>query len=170
MFRFRVWRTLEIGGMSLEGHFGALADKNIFVSVGAREVIEKIALPGTKMLVTMVKVTNTQLGLPSGLVECSAVYARALELGLQKCPAEVGPALRGLVRRQRKGKILLIGIDPITIPAYLGQFPVPPLDEFRIFSLERREMGLALYAPDARPKAKWVDSHCWVFAKEIRPM
>lgn len=169
---FKVWETIEIGGVSTKEYARSLVEKGIFVSTNAEKVLTKLPLEKPRT-VALARVTNVQLGLGTGLVRRGDVYVRATELGLQKCPAEVGPVLRDQLTRQPAKTVLLIGMEPITILAnlvYLVGMHWPHFDKFCIFSLENtKELGRTLYAPDARPEAKWDVPHEWVFAKEIRP-
>jgi hypothetical protein len=60
--------------------------------------------------VDLVRVTVAELGFKDG-ARRDAIYARAIELGLELCPAEVGPALR---LAYSENSWILVGMEPIT--------------------------------------------------------
>ena len=69
-------------------------------------------------------VAGTQLGFKVNTYR-DAIYARALKRGLQRCPAEVGPALREQYTDQQMNDWVLIGMDPmIASDGRLGVFGV----------------------------------------------
>lgn len=58
--------------------------------------------------------TVAELGFKNG-ARRDAIYARAIELGLQLCPAEVGPALRLQYPDQPYGEWLRIAMEPVAV-------------------------------------------------------
>lgn len=163
----KVWRRIEIGGQTTEGLRTLLC--NVFVSADAQDLWDRIPLEeNTLRIVKLVLLTNADLSLPA-MAKMGEVFQRAFEEGLQRCPPEVGIVLRTVLKRQAKrGRnrgLILIGMEPVKVPAYIGQFPCPPLDEHRIFALGNDpELGLTLHAPDtAKGNAIWVDPHVWAF-------
>lgn len=76
------------------------------------------------------------------------IFAKAEQLGLELCPAEVGPALRLQVLDQPMGNGYYIGMKPIT-----DRYRNP-----RVFVLGRRGDGLWLHGRWAAPDHPW-DSH-----------
>ena len=61
----------------------------------------------------MVVVSVAELGFKDGATR-EQIYARAKELGLDLCPAEVGPQLRLQYKDQPNGEWLVIAMEPIT--------------------------------------------------------
>jgi hypothetical protein len=63
--------------------------------------------------VELVLMTVAELGFKTG-AKRSDIYQRALELGFELCPPEVGPALRLAYADQPKNEWIWIGMEPIT--------------------------------------------------------
>ena len=71
----------------------ALEDKNICPSSYGKDLLEKTEFSKEKQEYDLVRFTVEQLGFPDGAT-IDEIYAKAEELGLDLCPAEVGPQLR----------------------------------------------------------------------------
>ncbi len=83
------------------------------------------------------------------------IYERALELGLQLCPAEVGPQLRLQYADQPMDEWLLIGMEPIRdSDSGLG-----------VFRVGRYSDGLWLNSDYGRPDCMWGPDSRWVFVR-----
>jgi hypothetical protein len=83
----------------------------------ADDILKKISIAKTEievyLVVMTVIMTVRELGFKKGACR-GAIYARALELGFQLCPAEVGPALRLAYPDQPKSEWLWIAMEPVT--------------------------------------------------------
>lgn len=112
----RVWRTIElgIGPKTVDDLRSALRDGNLRLSDWASDIFGKpaFAVATEETEVDLVKVTVAELGFKQG-AKSDQIYKRAKELGLELCPAEVGPQLRLQYKDQPKGEWLLIGMEPI---------------------------------------------------------
>jgi hypothetical protein len=71
----------------------ALEDKNIFLSKWGEDILAKTVFSKSKETYELVGFNIGQLGFPKGAT-IEQIYQRAQELGLELCPAEVGPQLR----------------------------------------------------------------------------
>ena len=74
----------------------------------AQRILWHVATATEETDVGLVVVLVAELGFNEG-AKCSEICARALELGLEPCPAEVGPALRLAYKDQpREGLIIAV--------------------------------------------------------------
>ena len=91
----------------------------------------------------LVKITTGELGFNDG-ARRDQIYARAKELGLELCPAEVGPQLRLQYQDQPNDEMLLVAMEPI---------------KSFVFSVERSTSGRWLsWEGDGNwsPRLQWV--------------
>jgi len=154
--QWNVWRTIKLGtGLRTAGEFG-IALKQAECRIGDRgnDILGKPAFTAseTEMEVDLVNVSVADLGFKDGAIR-KDIYRRAIELGLELCPAEVGPQLRLQYRDQPKGEWLLVAMEPIT-----DSDGGPGL-----FGVERGGRGLWLGAGDGRPDRFWDSNGRWVF-------
>jgi hypothetical protein len=89
-----------------------------------------------------------------GSAAYSAICARARELGLALCPAEVGPQLRLQYRAQPPTHFLHIAMEPILHSS--GHFVIFSVDR----SLDARYLATRSSAPDHI----WFSNTCFVFS------
>lgn len=83
------------------------------------------------------------------------VFAGAKRLGLEKCPAWVGPKLRLDYQDQPNGEVFLLYMEPITdSDGGLG-----------VFSVERDDYGLWLHSYYDYSDSLWVASDRWVLVR-----
>lgn len=112
-----VWKTLTLGtGLKTADDFRtSLKADGHNIGDYANDILGKPAFTAseTKTEVELVLVTVAELGFKSG-AKRSDIYAKAQELGLDLCPAEVGPQLRLQYKDQQKGEWILVGMEPIT--------------------------------------------------------
>ncbi len=114
---FQVWKTIKLGT-----HKDAAALKQAIVENGlqmidrASDIIGKPAftLATEETTLDLVNVSVADLGFTKvALLNDVDIYARAIELGLSLCPAEVGPQLRRQYLDQPKGEWLRIAMKAI---------------------------------------------------------
>src|SRR5262249_60691945 len=67
----------------------------------------------TEAKLDLVVLTAADLGFQEGYTSLAEIYRRAIELGLNLCPAEEGPQLRLQYGDQPVGEFLHIAMDPI---------------------------------------------------------
>jgi hypothetical protein len=81
----------------------------------ASEIIGRPAflLGTTRRKVDLALVSVSELGFESGGALVADIYARARRLGLELCPAEVGPQLRLQYLEQPLGEFIQIAMEPI---------------------------------------------------------
>lgn len=145
---FSIWKTVKLGtGLKTADDFRtALKKGKNRISDWGNDILGKPAFTAseTEMDVDLVNVSVADLGFKDGAYRRD-IIAKALELGLQLCPAEVGPQLRLQYADQPKGEWLVIGMEPITgSDGYLI-----------VFRVEHDDDGRWLRGHDGHPDAFW---------------
>jgi len=114
---FKIWKTIKLStGLKTAKDFRKVLKKNGNRIGGWGDDIlgqSAFTVSDTEKDVDLVKVSVAELGFKDGATR-KDIYDRALELGLQLCPAEVGPQLRLQYADQPKGEWLRIAMEPIT--------------------------------------------------------
>lgn len=160
MRKWKIWKTIRLGLMPRIGDAicDDLKSSNYLVSDSAKDLLGKQAytdsLVSKEMDVDLVVVTTVELGFKNGATR-KDIYDRANELGLDLCPAEVGPALRKAYLDQPSGddEWILIAMEPIADSR--GRLSMFSLDHF-----DDDERYLA--TDDGDSYDKWWDNP-WVF-------
>jgi hypothetical protein len=116
---FFIWKTVSIGTGEKDGKEMAdtLSREGFYVSgssdrYGARDILDKVEFGSSPEQLDLVRVTPADLGFKE-MPSLKAVIARAQELGLNLCPAEVGPRLRLAYKDQSKDDWINVGMVPI---------------------------------------------------------
>ncbi len=149
---FHLWRTLTLGQeKSPSAYRKALEKAGVHIGSYAGQILKMISVAQTPIEVDLVRITVTELGFRNG-ARRDAIYARAIELGLALCPAEVGPALRLVYQEPH---YTVVGMEPITNS---GDGP----GVFNVFS----ESGAWwLHSDGGRPDFGWSGDYQWVFVR-----
>ena len=113
---FRVWKTIKFGtGLRTADEFRRALKSNGFrIGEWSNDILGRpvfVAAP-KETEVDLVVVSVGELGFKNGASR-REIYECAQELGLELCPAEVGPQLRLQYKDQPCGEWLLIGMEPI---------------------------------------------------------
>ncbi len=145
------WQTLETNPAvnSPDKARAALKVKNINISDYADDILTETEFSQELKTYELVQFTVEQLGFPKGATT-QDIYQRAEELGLDLCPAEVGPQLR-LQYEGEDWKV--IAMEPIT-----GSAGSP-----RVFDLDRYGGDLWLDDDWAEPDYRWDPAYRFVF-------
>jgi hypothetical protein len=155
------WRTITLGAHTgVAAYRDALDAAGIKVGVSADEILGRPAFAYTTMKLDMelAIISVAELGLEAEASSQSEVYARAKRIGLELCPAEVGPRLRLDYRDQPLGEALDVAMEPV---ATYGGEPT-------ILALANFGSGLALIGSDGRPDAMVPRTRRFVFALPAR--
>ena len=117
LVRFPVWKTIKIGtGLKTAEEFRQALNREEFdVNEWANYILGKpdFTIVTQKIELNLVKTTARELGFKIK-VRCNQIFSRAKELGLELCPAEVGPQLRLQYKDQPNNEYpLLIAMKPI---------------------------------------------------------
>ncbi len=111
---FAVWDTVTLGFLKSPSVYrAALKESRYCIGDYADQILNKMKVSETETQVDLVVKTVAELGFKGG-ANRDAIYARAKELGLELCPAEVGPALRLAYQDQPNGEWLRIAMEPIS--------------------------------------------------------
>ena len=148
-------QQIEIGGKTKEQLQNEMKQAGVNISSYAEDMIKSsdfTTLPVTQTLDT-VRLKVGDLGL-SGYPTTDQVYKKAQELGLELCPAEVGPHMRLQTKDQPSGDYYWIGMKQIT-----DSHGNPD-----VFLLVRDGDGLWLRDNWAAPDRKWDPRNEFVFS------
>ena len=154
---FRTWRTTTIGSYKgVNTYRDALDAAKIKIGDAADEILGRAAFPYAreKTVVELTVVSAAELGVESDESSLSDVYERARQVGLNLCPAEVGPQLRLDYHNQPLGEALDIAMEPVA--TYSG--------DLTILTLVNWGTGLMLIGRDGRSESKVNRISRFVFA------
>ncbi|OIO46244.1 MAG: hypothetical protein AUJ28_02860 [Parcubacteria group bacterium CG1_02_37_51] len=126
----------------------ALEDKNILL-IMLEEILEKTEFSKEKQEYDLVRFSVKQLGFPNGATT-DEIYTKAKELGLDLCPAEVGPQLR---LQNTSKEWMLIAMKQI----------IDRSGDPRLFVLDRSGGQLGLSGYSAWSDDWWSSSRRFVF-------
>jgi hypothetical protein len=155
---FQIWRTITLGTYSgVDAYRRALDSAGIKIGDAADEILGRPAFPYAATMKTdveLVLVSAADLGVKSES-SLADVYKRARQVGLELCPAEVGPQLRLEYRNQPLGEALNIAMQPVA--TYNGEPMVLALANFA-------PSGLVLIGSDGRSEFMVPSTFRFVFA------
>ena len=137
---FLVWRNLKIGtGIKTGDEFiNSLEEKKIITTPDAKTLLKGVNLTQQEKELKLVRVTLQDLGFKE-MPSLKAINQRAVELGLQICPPEIGPYLREQYTDQPKNTWLMIGMEPVMVKDYKDK-------EYPITFVLIEEDGLCLHS------------------------
>ena len=156
-----IWRTITLGTHTgVDAYRDALDAAGIKVGVAADEILGRPAFAYATMTlqVELAIISVAELGLDAEVSSQSEVYARAKRIGLELCPAEVGPRLRLDYRDQPLGEALDVAMEPVA--TYSG--------EPTILALVNFGSGLALIGSDGRSDTMVPRTRRFVFARPAK--
>lgn len=142
---------IEIGGKTKSELIAEMKAKNIYLPDYAKDLLKNpdfVTLRGGEHI-ALVRLAVKDLGF-SGGATTDEIYQKAMEWGLELCPAEVGPQLR---LQYHGNDWMVVAMKQITDR---GSRP-------SIFYLRRHGGELALSAWSAGPSCRWFASHEFVF-------
>lgn len=157
---FPIWKTIKLGtGLQNACEFrGALINGYFRIGDWGNDILGKPAFKAANALteVDLVNVSVAELGFKDGAgATRKDIYERAIGLGLQLCPNEVGPQLRLQYKDQPKGEYLRVAMEPIT-----GSDGNPD-----VFEVVHDEGGLWLYGGHGYPDNFWFGYYRFVFVR-----
>jgi hypothetical protein len=111
---FPIWKTITLGMCkSPDEYRKALKQARISIGDWGNDILDRIAYSQEEIEVDLVVLSVSELGFYRS-AKYKDLCAKALELGLQLCPAEVGPALRLSYKDQPSGERLRIAMKAVT--------------------------------------------------------
>lgn len=112
-----IWKTIKLGtGLKTAEDFRhALGQAKMTIGGWGEDLLGKSSFTASEMEteVDLVSISVGDLGFTQP-ADRREIMARAFELGLDLCPAEVGPQLRLQYPDQPKGEWFMIAMEPIT--------------------------------------------------------
>lgn len=111
---FQIWKTIRLGALAgSDAYRDALTKANFAIGPSANDILQHMMTAANLTDVDLVVLSVAELGFEKA-TNYRNIYARAHELELNLCPAEVGPALRLAYLDQPKGYILNIAMEAVT--------------------------------------------------------
>jgi hypothetical protein len=154
-----VWMTVKLGtpGLKTADDFRkALIKAGWDIDPSANYILGQPAftVSNEEKELELVEVSAAELGFKNGATRAD-IYRRALELGLDLCPAEVGPqAVLQFGSQLENGTFFLIGMEPITFSdGYQRVFDVHNF--YGEYSFGLRRLSTSWFDPDP----KWDGVH-----------
>jgi hypothetical protein len=147
-------QKIEIGGKDVKTLENELKKNGINISNHANDIMKSKDFTTSEKQeeIETVRLKVSDLGFENGATT-NEIYKRAEELGLELCPAEVGPQLRLQYVNQPMNEWVFIGMK---------QIPARDGDPF-VFDLERNEDGLWLNNNWADPEGGWSPGSEFIF-------
>ncbi|MEK7102429.1 MAG: hypothetical protein AAB912_02225 [Patescibacteria group bacterium] len=154
---FPIWRSIALRWKKNEAEYrAAFKMEGYRISSDARHILVRTPIAKTMTTVDLVLLSVREMGLPNKATT-REIYNWAEGVGLEKCPAEVGPALRMQYVKQEIDELIMVGMEPIERSD--GRLYVFRVDGG---SYTRK---LWLGVDEAHPTKPWHDIWCWVFVR-----
>jgi len=145
---FPIWKTVKLGTdlKNADDFRKALKKARMVISDWGDNILGRpdFSVSETEMEVDLVNVSVGELGFKQGAARRD-IIAKALSIGFELCPNEVGPQLRLQYKDQPKAEYLIIGMEPITDSD----------GDLRVFYVERGDGDLWLSGLSGRPDDVW---------------
>jgi hypothetical protein len=151
-----IWKTIKLGaGLKTGDEFCVeIEASGCKLGIWGKDILDKAVFTSRYREVDLVIKSVEELGFENGATR-SQIYERAIGLGLQLCPSEVGPQLRLQYRNQPKDEWLLIGMQPV-----VDSDKVPSL-----FVVAEGGDNLWLTGDRGSANIRWKPQGRWVFIK-----
>lgn len=151
-----IWKKITLGAhASVQTLSDALAAGGFKIGDYAKQIMAKVKLNVVVKELNLVVISVAELGFTDSTT-FDQIIKRAKELGLELCPAEVGPASRLAYRDQPKDEWLLIAMEPIPVSdGYL-----------HVFYVVHDDIGLWLNTLWFDPQGVWLGYYRWVFCRK----
>ena len=156
-YRFKIWKTIRIGvHKNADEYREAIKDAGGKIGDWANDIMSTAftVVDQQPTFLTLVLVTVAELGYEKGAT-LADICKRAIGLGLELCPAEVGPALRLQYMDQPNDEWMIIGMEPIAASR----------SHLEVFYVDRDGDGLWLDASHSYPDYLWSGYHRFVFVR-----
>lgn len=152
-----IWKTIKIGvGSKNADEFrAALKVAGCRISDWTNDMLGRptFTVASQEVDLDLVVMSVATLGFKKGAKQ-SDIYARGKELGLDLCPAEVGPQLRLIYKDQPKGEWLQVAMEPIYSAGRM-----------LVFGIKHDGCVLCLTSCSGYPDGFWGRDSRWVFVR-----
>lgn len=120
---FTIWKTIKIGICKTSDEYCAVLRVNgQKIGKWGRYILDEISYSQKETCLDLVTLSAADLGFKSDTTNAD-VFRKAVEVGLELCPAEVGPALRLQYVAQPRGERLVIAMKSVVaVPDNLNIF------------------------------------------------
>ena len=154
---FKTWKTLKLGtaGLKTADDFRkAIKDRGMKISDWADDILGRptFSVAAEETEIELVLVTVAELGFKNRAARRD-IYKRAQELGLELCPAEVGPQLRLQHKDQPNGEWIPVAMEPI------------PDSDGSLLCVGHDVSDLWLCGKYGGPDTFWCGASSWAFAR-----
>lgn len=155
---FQVWKTIKLGTgiKDAAGFRKAISDAKMRIGNYADDILGKPAFKAsdTEQDVDLVTMTVAELGF-KGNATYKQICDKAIELGLELCPAEVGPQLRLQYTDQPMNEWVIVAMEAIA----------DSNGSLSVFDVVRLGDGTWLYSNCGRPGYVWNAGRRFVFVR-----
>ena len=156
--KFPIWKVVKLGiGLKTADDFRrAFKEACCKIGESADDIIGRadFIVSKSKKEVDLVIVSPADLGFRYNASR-SNIYKRALELGLELCPSELGPQLCLQTKNHPHGEYFNIAMMPI-----IGSNNIP-----RAFGVERNGKTFSLHGNNGNPETTWTIASKWIFVR-----
>ena len=150
-----VWKTVKLGTYKTPDEYRkALKKAGRRIDDWGDDILGRITCSQEEIDLDLVVLSVSDLGFKDG-ARYADICTKAQELGLELCPAEVGPALRLAYGDQPNGKLLLIAMEAI------ADRDCDP----SIFSAGLGIVGSLLHGTSGHPDRTWNAGFRFVFGR-----
>lgn len=151
---FSVWKTVKLGTCKTPDEYRkALKYGSCRINDWGNDILGKTPCAAEEE-VDLINLTVGELGFGKR-ASYKDICARAVELGLELCPAEVGPALRLSYKDQPRGEWIVIAMEAIT----------DRVGDLRLFFVVRGEGEPWLLVSCGHPDRHWSADRRFVFVR-----
>jgi len=145
---------LTIGGKTVEEMETELVKEGFKINDWAKQILSKVKTSKQPQETEIIRLSVADLGFNKA-TRYDELCAKAKQLGLELCPAEVGPALRLQLKDQPLGDWFRVAMEPLS-----GSGGDPSL-----FILYRNEDGRWLNTNNGYPDSEWDPEVSFVFVR-----
>lgn len=150
-----VWKTVKLGTCKTPNEYRkALKSAGRRIGELGDDILDRITCAKEEIDLDLVVLSGRDLGFKSG-ARYADICAKAQEFGLERCPAEAGPALRLQYGDQPRGEWLRIAMEAIA--ARNGVL--------LIFGVVQDVVASSLYGTYGHPDYLWSASDRFVFGR-----
>lgn len=153
-----IWKTVKLGtGLKTADDFRkALKKASMKIGDWGNDILGKPAftVSDREMELDLVNLSVADLGFKDGATR-KDIIAKAIEQGMELCPAEVGPQIRLQYPDQPKGEWFVIAMEPIT----------DSNGSLSVFDVAHDKGGRWLSAGDGDPANFWIAGSRFVFVR-----